>query len=63
MTVSSPRIKYKISIEIVYHETEHHALENSAAYQGPVELAVSVFEGTPQAVVAVVQLPVSCSAE
>lgn len=47
MTVSSPRIKYKISIEIVYHKTEHHALENSAAYQGPVELAVSVFKGTP----------------
>lgn len=47
MTVSSSRIKHKIYIEIVYHETEHHASENCAAYQGPVELAVSAFEGTP----------------
>lgn len=47
MIVSSSLMKYKIFIEIVYHETEQQVLGNSTTYQGSVELAVSAFQGTP----------------
>lgn len=47
MIISSSLSKHKIFIKTVYHKTEQQVLENSTAYQGSVELAVSAFQGAP----------------